>query len=169
MQLRQITTCGAPTVQTTEHRSRKADRALEYRLQLCSRHKWLSRSWPGRREAHEPIGRCGTLLDHRDFDRVIASHGDQWLLSLTSHHPRDHGGDIAATLRAAHRFLARAREYTNPLGQRADITDGIVAALDHSARIAEAIEDGSAGLDGRTQLLSALSVAETIAVAARGA
>lgn len=170
MQLRQITTCAAPAVQTIEHRSRKADRALEYHLQLCNRHRWMARSWTGRRNQHAPTGRCGTLLDHRDFVRVVSSHGDEWLSSLTTHHPRDHQGDVANTLRAAHAFLAEAREYNGPLGQRADISDGIVAALDHAARIAEAISDGTIDqAGGRPQLLSALSVAETIAVAARGA
>ncbi|MFB6881447.1 hypothetical protein ACFCY8_11510 [Streptomyces noursei] len=169
MQLRQITTCSASAVQTIEHRSRKAGRALEYRLQLCNRHRWLARSWSGRREAHDPVGRCGTLLDLRDYDRVVESHGDEWLMSLTTHHPRDHQGDVAAALRAAHTFLADAREYTGTLGQRTDIDDGIVVALDHAAQIAEAIADGTVGLDGRGQLLSALGVAETIAAAARGA
>ncbi|MFD3422614.1 hypothetical protein [Streptomyces decoyicus] len=167
--LRQITTCDVPAVQTIEHRSRKAGRTLEYRLQLCGRHRWLARSWPGRREAHEPVGRCGTLLDHRDYDRVVESHANEWLVSLTTQHPSNHHGDVAETLRAAHIFLAKAREYIGPPGYRADITDGIVVALDHAARIAESIADGTAGEAARAQLLAALSVAETIAAAARGA
>ncbi|MEW2434389.1 hypothetical protein AB0952_09415 [Streptomyces caniferus] len=170
MQLRQTTTCAEPAVRTIECRSRKAGRALEYRLLLCDRHRWLARSWPGRREKQAPAGRCGTLFDHRDFARVVESHGDQWLMSLTTHHPRDHDGDVAAALRAAQGFLGRAREYDRLLGQGAEITDGIVAALDHAARVAEALADGTVEqADGRAQLLAALSTGEAIAVAARGA
>jgi hypothetical protein len=46
-------------------------------------------------------GRCGSVIDFRDFDTVLRSHADLWLRPLLGVHVDDFGGDWAATLTQA--------------------------------------------------------------------
>ncbi|MEW2633352.1 hypothetical protein AB0903_17270 [Streptomyces sp. NPDC048389] len=164
--LRQITTCPEPATYVVEARSRKAGRALEFRVEVCGRHRWLVNHWTGRRQGLDPGGRCGTMLDHRPYERVVASHADEWMVPLTAQHPDHHGGSVAGALRAAHEWMTDA----GGPAARGRRDGALLVALGHAARIAEAIEAGDVDAEGgRAQLLAALSVVETVAVAERGA
>ncbi|GAU66673.1 hypothetical protein SSP35_03_03210 [Streptomyces sp. NBRC 110611] len=166
--LRQITTCPMPAAHAVEGRSRKAGRALEYQVKVCTRHRSLTQDWPGRQISHAPDGRCGTVLDHRAYEQVVQSHGDQWIGPLTTQRLRDYGGDVAAMLRAAHDWLAAV--FKDPEMQRYEIHGAVVTALDHAARLAEAVASGRLDPEtGKAQVLAALGVAETIDVVSRGA
>ncbi|WP_435057682.1 hypothetical protein [Streptomyces sp. bgisy060] len=157
--LRQITTCSEPSTVVIERRSLTSDRPLDYRLELCRRHRWLAENWTGRRTSEGAGGRCGTVTDHRPYARVMESHAALWLRPLTANGPEDHDGDLAAALRAGYELLTADREPT-----------GVAIALDHAARIAEAITAGTLPLaEGQAQVLAALSAAETLDAGARGA
>lgn len=157
--LRQITTCTEPSTVVIERRIRARDRSVDYRLEVCRRHRWLASNWTGRRSAEGAGGRCGTVTDYRPYTQIVQSHAALWLVPLTTNGPEDHGGDLAAALRAGHELLTAHREPT-----------GVAIALEHAARIAEAVTAGSLRLaDGQAQVLAALSAAETLDAGARGA
>ncbi|MFE9250920.1 hypothetical protein [Streptomyces sp. NPDC007088] len=69
--LRQLTVCSALATHVVEARSRKKGRALEYRGEVCERHRWLAAHWSGRRGRREPGGRCGTMADHPAYAQVV--------------------------------------------------------------------------------------------------
>ncbi|MGP3750022.1 hypothetical protein [Streptomyces sp. IBSNAI001] len=165
--LRQITTCREPATVVVECRSRRRGRPLEYRLETCARHRWLADHWGGRRGVPgERGGRCGTVLDFRSFDAVVRSHVEEWIRPLTAEGPEDHGGDVAAALRAAHDMLWDAAV----VSQTRPHEDAVRAALDQAARAAEAAQAGALDDEaGRAQVLMALSVAETLDALGRGA
>ncbi|MER7688805.1 hypothetical protein [Streptomyces sp. NPDC097610] len=173
--LRQITTCTKPATLVATRAGRRG-RAMDYRMAMCQRHRWLADRWGGRRSAPASNGgRCGTVLDYRTYDEVIRSHYEQWLRPMTGYVTEDHGDDVAAALRAAHDWLAgeHADGPERPLTPPARFlmpVDGVRVALDQAARTAEAL---AAGLleeqPGQTQVLMALSVAETLDALGRGA
>lgn len=157
--LRQITTCAEPSTVVITRRTRARDRPLDYRLELCRRHRWLADGWIGPRSEAEAGGRCGTMLDYRSYTAIVQSHADLWIRPLTAEGPQDHDGDVARTLRTAYERLTEHREPT-----------GVAAALEHAARIAEAVASGTLTMaEGQTQVLAALSVAETLDAGVRGA
>ncbi|MFF8617905.1 hypothetical protein [Streptomyces sp. NPDC015350] len=102
-----------------------------------------------RTRAPDSQERWGIVVDQRGHDQVVESHLTIWLGPATAQYPQMHGGSIACTLRAA-----------------ADWVHGYEGGL----AVAEAVDAGTfdAGA-GRLQLLAALSAAETIEAAARGA
>jgi len=167
--LRQITTCREPATVVVERRSGRQGRPLEYQLGTCARHRWLADGWTGRRtviEEGERASRCGTVLDHRSFDAVVRSHVDEWIRPLTAEGPEDHGGDVAAALRAAHDRLWDAAVVSRTRPHE----DGVRAALDQAARAAEVARAGALDEEAsRAQVLMALSVAETLDALGRGA
>lgn len=165
--LRQITTCREPATVVVERRSGRRGRPLEYQLRTCARHRWLADGWAGRRTATgERDGRCGTVLDYRSFDVVVRSHVEEWLRPLTAEGPEDHGGDVAAALRAAHDRLWDAAVVSRTRPHE----DGVRAALDQAARAAEAARAGALDEEvSQAQVLMALSVAETLDALGRGA
>ncbi|MBK3625718.1 hypothetical protein JHN59_12865 [Streptomyces sp. MBT49] len=157
--LRQITTCTTPSTVVVERRTRARDRPVDYRLEVCRRHRWLADRWTGRRGPEGAGGRCGTVTDYRPFAAIMQSHADLWLRALTTNAPEDHGGDLAAALRAGFEWLTTYREPT-----------GVATALEHAARIAEATAAGILQpAEGQAQVLAALSLAETLDAGARGA
>ncbi|MFF9458073.1 hypothetical protein [Streptomyces flaveolus] len=157
--LRQITTCTATSTVVVERRTRAGDRPVDYRLEVCRRHRWLADSWTGRRGAESAGGRCGTVTDYRPFAAIVQSHAHLWLRALTTTGPEDHDGDLAAALRAGFDWLTTYREPT-----------GVAMALEHAARVAEATAAGTLQLaEGQVQVLAALSLAETLDAGARGA
>ncbi|WP_327740515.1 hypothetical protein OG749_46500 (plasmid) [Streptomyces nojiriensis] len=157
--LRQITTCTAPSTFVVERRTRVRDRPVDYRLEVCRRHRWLADSWTGRRGPEGAGGRCGTVTDYRSYAAIVQSHADVWLRALTTNAPEDHDGDLAAALRAGFEWLTTYREPT-----------GVAMALEHAARIAEATAAGTLQpAEGQVQVLAALSLAETLDAGARGA
>ncbi|MGC4916356.1 hypothetical protein [Streptomyces albogriseolus] len=157
--LRQITTCTEPSTVVIERRTRARDRSVDYRLEVCRRHRWLADNWTGRRSTEGAGGRCGTVTDHRPYAQIVQSHAAAWLVPLTANGPEDHSGDLAAALRAGYELLTVSREPT-----------GVAIALEHAARIAEAIAIGALPLvEGRAQVLAALGAAETLDAGARGA
>lgn len=165
--LRQLTVCSAQATHVVEARSLKKGRALEYRVEVCERHRWLAAHWSGRRSSREPGGRCGTMADHRAYTQVVQSHVEAWIGPLAAQDLDRHGGDVAAALRAAHGFLKTS--FGDPSAGRHEIWHAVAAALGHAAWLAEAVATGlveKAG--GEQQVLAALSVAETIEGAARG-
>lgn len=161
--LRQIATCTAPSTLVIERRSRRKDRDVDYRVEVCARHRWLvERDWGKSFTGEGAGGRCGTVVDYRDYDQVVQSHSDLWLRSLAMHGTEDHGGDVALALAAATEFLAGVRACRE--------AGGVTAALGHAARVAEALAAGVLGADeGQAQVLAALSAAETVVIADRGA
>ncbi|QUW85846.1 hypothetical protein SMIR_41855 (plasmid) [Streptomyces mirabilis] len=157
--LRQLTTCTAPSTVVIERRTRARDRPMDYRLEVCHRHRWLANSWTGRRGPEGAGGRCGTVTDYRPFAAIVQSHADLWLRALTTNAPEDHGGDLAAALRAGFEWLTTYREPT-----------GVATALEHAARIAEATAAGTLQpAEGQAQVLAALNLAETLDASGRGA
>lgn len=157
--LRQITTCTAPSTIVVERRTRAQDRPVDYRLEVCHRHRWLASSWTGRRGPDGAGGRCGTVTDYRSFAAIVQSHADLWLRALTTNGPEDHDGDLAAALRAGFEWLTTYREPT-----------GVAMALEHAARVAEATAAGTLQpAEGQVQVLAALSLAETLDAGSRGA
>lgn len=157
--LRQITTCTEPSTVVIERRSRGRDRAVDYRLEVCRRHRWLAEHWTGRRSTEGAGGRCGTVTDHRPYTRIVQSHADLWLRPLTANGPEDHDGDLAAALRAGYELITADREPT-----------GVAIALEHAARVAEAVTAQTLPLAaGQAQVLAALGAAETLDAGARGA
>ncbi|MFD8417408.1 hypothetical protein ACFV2Q_37665 [Streptomyces sp. NPDC059650] len=157
--LRQITTCTAPSTVVVERRTRARDRLVDYRLEVCNRHRWLANTWTGRRGPEGAGGRCGTVTDYRPFDAIVQSHVDLWLRALPTNGPEDHDGDLAAALRAGFEWLTAHREPT-----------GVAMALEHAARIAEATAAGMLQpTEGQVQVLAALSMAETLDAGSRGA
>ncbi|MEV5043548.1 hypothetical protein AB0N20_02330 [Streptomyces griseoincarnatus] len=157
--LRQITTCTEPSTVVIERRGRARDRSVDYRLEVCRRHRWLASSWTGRRSTAGAGGQCGTVTDYRPYAQIVQSHADLWLRPLAANGPEDHGGDLAAALRAGYALLTAHREPT-----------GVAIALEHAARIAEAVAAGTLPLaEGQAQVLAALSAAETLDAGARGA
>jgi hypothetical protein len=99
------------------------------------------------------------MLDYRSYTAIVQSHADLWIRPLTAEGPQDHDGDVARTLRTAYERLTEHREPT-----------GVAAALEHAARIAEAVASGTLTMaEGQTQVLAALSVAETLDAGVRGA
>ncbi|MCX4681340.1 hypothetical protein OG413_45365 [Streptomyces sp. NBC_01433] len=165
--LRQLTACSAPATHVVESRCRKKGRALEYRVEVCERHRWIAGHWPGRRTRREPGGQCGTMADHRAYTQVVQSHVDMWIGPLTTQDLERHGGDAAAALRAAHQWLQDA--YGDCSTARGDIWHAVAAALGHAAWLAEAVAAGLVdAAEGEQQVLAALSSAETIDSTARG-
>ncbi|MEV7157207.1 hypothetical protein AB0N77_21705 [Streptomyces misionensis] len=165
--LRQITVCTEPAIRIVERRKGVKDRPAEYRMALCRRHRWLA--WPGgQRPADGDAERCGTVMDYRPFRQIVDSHVAVWLSPRFQVTPQDHGDDVAAAFRAAHSDLRAG--LARPGWQRpAEMGYALAAALDHAARLAEAVADGSVDAEpGRAQLLTALSVAESIDAAERG-
>ncbi|MFB8310124.1 hypothetical protein ACFC5T_16365 [Streptomyces sp. NPDC055961] len=157
--LRQITTCTEPSTVVIERRARARDRSVDYRLEVCRRHRWLAENWTGRRSADGAGGRCGIVTDHRPYARIVESHAALWLRPLTANGPEDYDGDLAAALRAGYELLTADREPT-----------GVAIALGHAAVIASAITAGTLSLaEGQAQVLAALSAAETLDAGARGA
>jgi hypothetical protein len=157
--LRQITTCTEPSTVVIERRGRARDRTVDYRLEVCRRHRWLASNWTGRRSTDGAGGQCGTVTDYRPYAQIVQSHADLWLRPLAANGPEDHGGDLAAALRAGYALLTAHREPT-----------GVAIALEHAARIAEAITTGTLPqAEGQAQVLAALSTAETLDAGARGA
>lgn len=157
--LRQITTCTEPSTVVVERRTRARDRPVDYRLEVCHRHRWLASTWTGRRDAEGAGGRCGSVTDYRPFGAIVESHADMWLRALTTNTPEDHDGDLAAALRAGYEWITTYREPT-----------GVAMALEHAARIAEATAAGVLQpAEGQVQVLAALSLAETLDAGARGA
>ncbi|MGW1815432.1 hypothetical protein ACWCQM_17965 [Streptomyces sp. NPDC002125] len=161
--LRQIATCTAPSTMVVERRSHRKDRDLDYRVEVCARHRWLAEEDWGKSFTGEGAGgRCGTVIDYRDYDQVVQSHSDLWLRPLAMNGLEDYSGDVALALGAAAQFLAGARAYREE--------GGTVAALGHAARVAEALAAGVLGTEeGQAQVLAALSAAETVVSADRGA
>ncbi|MDF3303041.1 hypothetical protein [Streptomyces tropicalis] len=159
--LRQLTACTAPATHMVEGRSRTKERALQYRVEVCARHRWLAGHWPGRHTRREPGGRCGTMADHRAYLQVVRSHLDTWVGPLTTQDLDTHGGDVAAALRAAHQWMREG--YGDRATARGDLWYAVAVALGHAAWLAEAV---AAGLlereDGERQVLAALSAAETL-------
>ncbi|MGW3930365.1 hypothetical protein ACWECC_20020 [Streptomyces microflavus] len=159
--LRQLTACSEPATHVVEGRSRKKGRALEYRVEVCAGHRWLARHWPGRRSTREAGGRCGAMMDHRAYTRVVQSHVEVWIRPLTAQDLQEHDGDVAAALRAAHRWLQD--------GSRGEFWHAVAAALGHAAWVAEAVASGLVEVEaGERQVLAALSAAEAIDGTARG-
>ncbi|MER6218916.1 hypothetical protein ABT213_33450 [Streptomyces sp. NPDC001674] len=165
--LRQLTVCSAPATHVVEAHSRTKDRALAYRVEVCERHRWLAGQWPGRRSRQEPGGYCGTMADHRTYTQVVQSHFDTWITSLTTQNPDQHGGDVAAALRAAHHWLQDA--YGDRATARAEVWHAVATALGHAAWLAEQATAGALATEaGQHQVLAALSTAETIQATACG-
>ncbi|MER6684652.1 hypothetical protein [Streptomyces olivaceoviridis] len=173
--LRQITTCTEPATLVVVRAGRRV-RAVDYRMAMCRRHRWLADCWGGRRSSPEPDGeRCGTVVDYRTYDEVLRSHYEQWLRPMTGYVTEDHGGDVAAGLRVAHDWLSGEhvdgpeRPLVPPARSLMPL-DGVRVALDQAARAAEAL---AAGLveehHGQVQVLAALAVAETLDALGRGA
>ncbi|MEU8544564.1 hypothetical protein AB0C52_31985 [Streptomyces sp. NPDC048717] len=134
---------------------------MDYRLEVCRRHRWPASSWTGRRSTEGAGGRCGTVTDFSPYAQIVQSHAASWLVPSTANGPEDHDGDLAAALRARYKLLTVLREPT-----------GVVVALEHAAWIAEAeaITVGALPLaEGRAQVLTALSATETLDAGARGA
>ncbi|WP_030578565.1 hypothetical protein [Streptomyces anulatus] len=157
--LRQITTCTEPSTVVIERRVRARARSVDYRLEVCRRHRWLASNWTGRRSTAGAGGQCGTVTDYRPYAQIVQSHTDLWLRPLATNGPEDHGGNLAAPLRAGYALLTAHREPT-----------GVAIALEHAARIAEAVAAGTLPLaEGQAQVLAALSAAETLDAGARGA
>ncbi|WP_457541806.1 hypothetical protein [Streptomyces filamentosus] len=157
--LRQITTCTAPSTLVIVRASRRTGREADYRLEVCRRHRWLADQWSGRRSAEGAGGRCGTVHDHRDPEQVIHSHFDLWIHVRGLATLEEHDGDVARALRAAHQWMTECRDSSAP-----------AIVLDHAARIADALAAGTLPAeDGQQQLLAALSAAETLDAADRGA
>ncbi|MFD3729026.1 hypothetical protein [Streptomyces sp. NPDC058671] len=157
--LRRITTCTTPSTLIVERATRHLDRPYDYRLQVCRRHRWLTEQWTGRRTVAGPAaGVCGEVLDYRGYLKVVESHADLWLRPLTAHGPEDHGGDLPRALTAAYETLTLHREPTE-----------VAVAIGHAARIATALATGDLDMeDGQSQVLAALSIAETLDAASRG-
>lgn len=174
--LRQITTCTEPATLVVVRAGRRRGRAVDYRMAMCRRHRWLAERWGGRRSTPEPEGgRCGTVVDYRTYGEVLRSHYEQWLRPMTGYVTEDHGDDVAAALRAAHDWLSGEhvdgpeRPLVPPARSLMPL-DGVRVALDQAARAAEAL---AAGLveehHGQVQVLAALAVAETLDALGRGA
>lgn len=166
MLLRQIATCTALATTVIE---RRTPTALQYRLGVCRRHRWLATDWKGHRiQVPGGTGRCGTVIDYRSFIRVVQSHIDLWLGSTTTQYLDMHGGSVARTLRAAADFQAQAA--ADWVRNAWPIESALATALDHTATIAESIDTETLDTaSGQHQLLAALGTAETLAAAARGA
>ncbi|MCL6731038.1 hypothetical protein [Streptomyces neyagawaensis] len=174
--LRQITACAEPAALVLVRAGRRRGRAVDYRMAMCRRHRWLAERSGGRRSTPGPAGgRCGTVMDYRTYDEVLRSHYEQWLRPMTGSVIEDHGDDVAATLRAAHDWLAgeHVDGPTRPLVPPARSLmplDGVRAALDQAARATEAL---AAGLmeehHGQVHVLAALALAETLDALGRGA
>ncbi|MET9930395.1 MULTISPECIES: hypothetical protein [unclassified Streptomyces] len=164
--LRQITTCREPATLAIERRSSRAQ-TVEYRVVVCARHRWLTKSWRGSRGTPaDQTERCGTVLDYRRYDAVVRSHIEEWIRPLTAEGPEDHSGDIAAALRAAHDMLWEAANQSRTRPHE----DPVRAALDQAASVAEAMRAGAWEPEaGEAQVLSALSIAETLDAQGRGA
>ncbi|MEU8542961.1 hypothetical protein AB0C52_23745 [Streptomyces sp. NPDC048717] len=163
--LRQLTACSAPATHVVEGRSRTT--GLTYRVETCAGHRWLARQWPGRHTRREPGGRCGTVTDHRAYTSVVRSHFDAWIRPLTTQDLDTHGGDVAAALLAAHRWMRE--EYGDHATARGDVWYAVGVALGHAAGLAEAVAAGQLDQeDGERQVLAALSAAETLHGAACG-
>ncbi|MDR3082510.1 MAG: hypothetical protein LBV60_16565 [Streptomyces sp.] len=62
----------------------------------------------------------------------MQSHADLWLRPLAANGPEDHNGNLAAAFRAGYEWLTAHREPT-----------GVAVALEHAARIAEAVTAGT--------------------------
>ncbi|MFB7825331.1 hypothetical protein [Streptomyces hydrogenans] len=107
--LRQISTCAEPSTLVVERRSRRKDRDFDYRVAVCVRHRWLAEEDWGKSLREGAGGRCGTVVDHRDYAQVVQSHSELWLRPLAMHGPEDHGGDVALALHAAAEVLAGTR------------------------------------------------------------
>ncbi|MFJ3182394.1 hypothetical protein ACIPJN_28960 [Streptomyces sp. NPDC086796] len=165
--LRQITACTEPATRVVERRKGVKGRPVEYRMALCRRHRWLAWSG-GQRAADGDTGRCGTVIDYRPYRQIVDSHVDEWLRPRVHEAPQDHGDDVAAALRAAHSSLLTglaSLEWRRPT----EMGYALAAALDHAARLAEAVADGALDAEaGQVQLLTALSVAEAIDATERG-
>lgn len=163
--LRQLTTCSDPSTIVITRRSRAADRPLDYRLEICHRHRWLlGETWPGRRSSESAGGRCGAVLDFRSFESVLKSHRSNWLGPLTA---ADSG---SSTVLRGHALAAALHEEVQWLLECKREPTGVTVALHHAATIAEATASGLLPrADGQRQLLNALSVAETLDAASRGA
>lgn len=162
--LRQLTTCSDPSTVVITRRSRAADRPLDYRLEICHRHRWLlGKRWPGRRSSESAGGRCGAVLDFRPFESVLNSHQFNWLGRLIPDSPR-------YTVPRGHALAAALHEEVQWLLDCKREPTGVTVALHHAATIAEATASGLLPrVDGQRQLLNALSVAETLDAASRGA
>jgi hypothetical protein len=116
-------------------------------------------NWTGQRSAEGSGGRYGTVTDYRPYAKIVQHHAGLWLRALTANGPGDHDGDLAAALRAGFEFLTAHRE-----------PSGVAIALEHVARIAEAVAAGTLPVtQGQAQVLAALGAAETLAAGARGA
>ncbi|MFF4933372.1 hypothetical protein ACFY2H_31445 [Streptomyces griseofuscus] len=166
--LRQITACSEPATRVIERRRGVKGRPVDYRMSLCRRHRWLA--WPGgQRAAAGNAGRCGTVIDYRPFRQIVDSHVAEWLRPRFQETPQDHGDDVAAALRAAHRGLLAGLAL--PIGRRPALEMGyaLAASLDHAVRLAEAVAAGTLDVEaGQAHLLTALSVAEAIDATERG-
>lgn len=174
--LRQITTCTEPATLVVVRAGRRGDRAVDYRMAMCRRHRWLAERWGGRPSTLEPDGgRCGTVVDYRTYGEVLRSHYEQWLSPMTGYITEDDGDDVAAALRAAHDWLS-GEHVDGPDWPLVAPTrslmplDAVRVALDQAARAAEAL---AAGLveeyHGQVQVLAALAVTETLDALGRGA
>ncbi|MEU7282495.1 hypothetical protein AB0A69_27520 [Streptomyces sp. NPDC045431] len=76
--LRQITTCTEPSTVVIERRVRARDRSVDYRLEVCQRHRWLPSNWIGRRSTDGAGGQCGTVTDYRPYAQIVPF---PWLLA----------------------------------------------------------------------------------------
>uniref|UniRef100_UPI002F91AD6A hypothetical protein n=1 Tax=Kitasatospora sp. NBC_01519 TaxID=2903576 RepID=UPI002F91AD6A len=82
--VRRVTGCSLPATHSTTRRTRHRVRRTEYVLYGCKYHgKTLTtRGNFGGRSLLVPTGdeqRCGTMLDFRPAERIIAEHVRQWL------------------------------------------------------------------------------------------
>lgn len=106
------------------------------------------------------------MTDHWAYLQVVRSHLDTWIGRLTTQDLDTHGGDVAAALRAAHRWMREG--YGNCSTARGDLWYAVVRPLVTGipdARLASRGGGGRparAGGRGERQVLAALSAAETL-------
>jgi hypothetical protein len=101
----------------------------------------------------ERRGRCGSVVEFRDFDTLLRSHADLWLRPLLGVHVDDHDGDWTAVLTHA----------CDLLQQR--VGDGEDDPYSSALTMAEMARDYAAD-DDKRMICTALSHAETLTWAA---
>nr|WP_024127714.1 hypothetical protein [Streptomyces sp. F12]AHE40478.1 hypothetical protein pFRL6_391c [Streptomyces sp. F12] len=101
------------------------------------------------------------MTDYRAYAQVVQCHIETWIQPLTTQNLDMHGGDSAATLRAAHEWPNNA--YGDLATARGEIWHAVAAALGRAARVAEAVAADVLNPDeGEQQVLAALNAAETL-------
>ncbi|AYG85301.1 hypothetical protein DWB77_07518 [Streptomyces hundungensis] len=131
--------------------------ARDYRHGVCRCHRWLADNWPGRRRSEGARCRRGTVTDYRPF--AATCRPCRPVPPRIHQRPRNHDGDLTAALRAGFQWLTAYREPPT----------GVARALEHAARVSEAIAASTLQqANDQMQGLAALSITETLDAGARG-